>query len=411
LLWEFEVVKKKVLLLILAVWLSVGCGGGHGVGVVDFINDPFYDDFGDELIAIDDQYSTLQNQVLSVGDSNGVLSNDFVCFCEDLRVRFPPTTASGGSVTGRNDGSFVYTPPTNFTGTDFFEYRLEDDFGSSVATVTIAVNEPPNVGFFVDNLNGSDATGSGVTGAPFATIQAALLAAGANGKVVVEAGNGSPYAGTVNMLDGQTLVGAGFELVAAQGTVRPALNGPIIMADNCVVRGITIRGGEVNGSTSRDGEISQCDFTGIADYAVDLDGSGGFWLLEDNLVENCGGGVSVELEASEELVLLLQFNTFRNNTQSGIRLLVSGSSDLSAGIFNNLLSDNQIGFAFDARATNSSTFCMDLSRNQNDDTYRLTRTNALFQVEQFTELTDLNTGTVTVPNQSILDVEDGFCGF
>lgn len=401
--------RIKLVALLFTIFACGGCGGG---GVVDVFADPFYDDdFSTELLAFDDQYSTLQNQVLSVGDSNGVLANDFFCFCDDFGVEFPPLTASGGTVTGTDEGSFVYTPPANFTGTDFFEYRIEDDFGSSVATVTIAVNVPPNVGFFVDNAQGSDTNGSGQTGAPFATIQAALLAAGTNGTVVVRPGNGLPYTGAINLLQGQTLVGAGFELLPAQGVIRPEVSGPIRMADLGVVRGLTVNGGQLDGAGVDDGEVSQCDFTGIAEFAVDLEGAGGIWILEDNLIENCAGGVSIVLDANEELVALLQFNTFDNNSQSGIRIDTSGSSDLVAGLFDNRLTNHPVGFAVDARANGTSSLCMDISRNQNDDTYRLTRNGALFQVEELTELTNLNTGTVTVTADPILEVADGFCGF
>ena len=399
--------RIKLLALLFTVLLCGGCG----TGVVDVIADPFYDDFATELLAFDDQYSTLQNQVLSVGDSNGVLANDFFCFCDGFRVRFPPLTASGGSVRGNDDGSFVYTPPLNFTGTDFFEYRIQDDFGSSVATVTIAVNEPPGAGFFVDNGQGSDANGSGQTGAPFATIQAALLAAGPNGTVVVRPGNGLPYTGPINLLQGQTLVGAGFELLPAQGVIRPEVSGPIRMADLSVVRGLTLNGGQVDGTGVDDGEVSQCDFTNIAEFAVDLEGAGGFWILEDNLIENCAGGISVVLDAGKKLVALIHFNTFTNNSQSAIRLETTGSSDLVVGLFDNRLSNHPIGFAVDARAGGTSSLCMDISRNQNDDTYRLTRNGALFQVEQLSLLTNLNTGTVTVTADPILEVPDGFCGF
>ena len=55
--------------------------------------------------------------------------------------------------------------------------------------------------------------------------------------------------------------------------------------------------------------------------------------------------------------------------------------------------------------------CMDISGNQNDDVYRLARTTALFQVEQFSQLTNLNTGVVNVVSDAIQEVSDGFCGF
>ncbi len=51
-----------------------------------------------------------------------------------------------------NDGTYTYTPPLDFIGTDVFNFTVEDTFGNSVnSTVTITVTaiiEPPT------NFNG-----------------------------------------------------------------------------------------------------------------------------------------------------------------------------------------------------------------------------------------------------------------
>ncbi len=59
-------------------------------------------------------------------------------------------TARGGSVTIQTDGSYVYTPPANFSGTDSFSYTVSDgkgatDTGTVTLTVT-AVNDAPTAG-------------------------------------------------------------------------------------------------------------------------------------------------------------------------------------------------------------------------------------------------------------------------
>lgn len=397
--------------LCLVAILATGCGPAIGGGGDIFFGDPFFDDVAPDLIAFDDNYSTFQNQALSVGDANGVLANDF--FCCDFEIRFPSQTASGGTIVGRDDGSFTYTPPQNFTGTDFFDYVLEDDFGTSTGNVVIAVNEPPAQGFVVDSSTGNDATGNGVSGAPFATIQAALNAAGVNGTVVVRPGTGS-YPGSLTMLSGQTLVGAGFQTVSAQSVVRPAIQGPVMMGDNCVVRGLEIRGPGVNcvdGRGRAGGEISQCDLLNATSYAVNLDGARGSWLFEDNVVSGNGGGLRAVLSGSQSLTLEVAFSEFRNNTQSGLLLDAGSSGSLTAGLFSSVFTDNQAGFSVDARAAGTSAMCMDISGNRNDDVYRFERSAALFQVEQFSQLTALNTGTVNVVSDALQEVSDGFCGF
>jgi hypothetical protein len=59
------------------------------------------------------------------------------------------TGPTDGTVALNSDGSFVYTPKTNFFGTDLFTYLANDSkFSSNVATVTITVTKvdlPPTV--------------------------------------------------------------------------------------------------------------------------------------------------------------------------------------------------------------------------------------------------------------------------
>jgi hypothetical protein len=50
------------------------------------------------------------------------------------------TTAQGGQIMVNADGSFTYTPPTGFTGTDTFSYTITDgELNSLPATVSIEV--------------------------------------------------------------------------------------------------------------------------------------------------------------------------------------------------------------------------------------------------------------------------------
>src|SRR5262249_17869920 len=52
-------------------------------------------------------------------------------------------TAQGGAIVLAANGSFTYTPATNFTGTDTFRYRITNANGNSTATVTFTVIAPP----------------------------------------------------------------------------------------------------------------------------------------------------------------------------------------------------------------------------------------------------------------------------
>ncbi len=94
-------------------------------------------------VAVNDLYSVNEDQSLNVA-APGVLAND-------SDVDDNPLTAvlvsgpSNGMLTLNSNGSFTYTPNTNFSGTDSFTYKANDgNLDSNVATVTITVNPSGN---------------------------------------------------------------------------------------------------------------------------------------------------------------------------------------------------------------------------------------------------------------------------
>ena len=73
------------------------------------------------------------------------------------------TTAHGGTVVERADGTFTYTPAANFIGTDSFNYTLKDSAGltsTGTANVTVTASDPlqPPVttGLTVEGTAGND---------------------------------------------------------------------------------------------------------------------------------------------------------------------------------------------------------------------------------------------------------------
>jgi hypothetical protein len=105
----------------------------------------------DAPVANNDSYSTNEDTPLTVNAANGVLFND-----TDIDTPHGSLTAilvSGPSnalsFTLNADGSFNYTPTSNFNGADTFMYKANDgSLDSNVATVTItvnAVNDSPTV--------------------------------------------------------------------------------------------------------------------------------------------------------------------------------------------------------------------------------------------------------------------------
>lgn len=104
----------------------------------------------DAPVALDDAYDATRNTALTVPIATGVLANDFDI--DDPAASLTASPIAGpmnGSVSLNPDGSFLYTPNTDYTGPDSFTYRASDGRETSnTATVNIAVrgdgdNQPP----------------------------------------------------------------------------------------------------------------------------------------------------------------------------------------------------------------------------------------------------------------------------
>jgi hypothetical protein len=98
----------------------------------------------DAPVAVADGYSTSEETPLSVNAATGVLAND-----TDVDTAHGSLTAAlvtppshFSAFTLHANGSFDYTPATNFTGTDTFTYKANDgSLDSNTVTVTITVTE------------------------------------------------------------------------------------------------------------------------------------------------------------------------------------------------------------------------------------------------------------------------------
>ncbi len=93
--------------------------------------------------AKNDSYATNEDTALTV-PGPGVLSNDTDVDTGDTRTSLlvAGPTAAQGTLTLNADGSFTFTPASNFNGPATFTYKAKDAAGSesSAATVTITVN-------------------------------------------------------------------------------------------------------------------------------------------------------------------------------------------------------------------------------------------------------------------------------
>ncbi|WP_413166581.1 Ig-like domain-containing protein [Capilliphycus salinus ALCB114379] len=92
--------------------------------------------------AVDDTLITGFNTPVTIN----VLGNDTDPENDPLTITtFEQNSANGGTVARSENGQLIYTPAANFTGTDTFEYTINDgNEGTDTATVTVTVDTRPN---------------------------------------------------------------------------------------------------------------------------------------------------------------------------------------------------------------------------------------------------------------------------
>ena len=92
-----------------------------------------------------DFFSTDEDIPLQIDAATGVLANDSDGDGDMLSARLV-TSPDNGTLEFNSDGSFVYTPEAEFSGSDSFRYEVSDGELASTAEVTITideVNDPP----------------------------------------------------------------------------------------------------------------------------------------------------------------------------------------------------------------------------------------------------------------------------
>ena len=361
-------------------------------------------------VARDDAYTTTLNTAVAIPAATGVLANDTLNG-GNITVSFPTTTGQGGTVSfSDNAGAFTYTPGNGFQGVDSFAYTLSNGYGVSTAIVTITVGAAvPTQGFFVDSVNGNDTTGNAATGSPFRTIQAAVTAAGANTTIVVRPGN---YTGAVNLLNGQRLIGSGSALVNAQGTTRPVLTGPVVLADGNTLDFLRIAGtagDAVDGDDQNGGTITNCEMANTTNVGSGVQARSvtGTWRVEGNTMSNLTGlGVEVSAGGGDNATAFVNRNNISRSAFDALGFLGAGDGKLNVQANNNVMTGNQAGATFEVVSGDTATVTLQITGNTNDDVYlfsRVDQTSAI-RVENFASLATRNTGRVVVDLLPVTDI-------
>ncbi|MEE2686037.1 MAG: Ig-like domain-containing protein [Planctomycetota bacterium] len=103
--------------------------------------------------AVGDQYTTPEDNLLTMPASQSILVNDQSPNSSQMVAELV-SSPSHGTLSLQPDGSFTFAPETNYFGIDSFTYRLDDGSAQSLpATVTIeieAVNDVPSFNTLAD---------------------------------------------------------------------------------------------------------------------------------------------------------------------------------------------------------------------------------------------------------------------
>jgi hypothetical protein len=180
------------------------------------------------------------------------------------------TSTNSGVVSMNSNGTFTYTPQAGFTGDDTISYTVHDNEptdATGTGTITVHVVGPRV--WFVDPTNGSDATGTGTSLAPFKTLAPINTGGGSDTKDgtsdVIFSYHGAAATGGFVLEGSQLLVGEPqglsvtdslartFSLVSAASTNPTISNSAgtgLQLADAVTVQAVTVQSSSGSGISS-----------------------------------------------------------------------------------------------------------------------------------------------------------------
>jgi VCBS repeat-containing protein len=210
-------------------------------------------------LAAADSYRTSEDRMLLI-PAQGIIANDTDADGDALVAALRVAPAHGTAVV-RLDGSFVYTPHADWSGTDWFDYRVNDGTGvSQLARVTVQVdpvNDAPvnSLPAALSVPRGTPLTLSAATGTRPAVSD---VDAGARVQVSIATTNGGTTLSTRSGLTFQTGDGVGDRLMVFRGTpaaVNAALDGATFRPKKgfAGAAGLTLTSDDLSGTaTARD---------------------------------------------------------------------------------------------------------------------------------------------------------------
>ncbi len=312
--------------------------GGSGANAMQFnaVPDPrttfVGGSFRSSPLAVPDMYTSTGNVGIIVNAASGLKANDFDDNIPGLSITAGTfATTQSGSIMISADGSFMYTPPAGFTGTDTYTYTLVDGNpvglpvpATDAGTISITVS---NLIWFIDN---SAAAGDGRLGTPFNSLAAFNSGSAAAADVVYIEHTGPDYTGVITLANGERLFGEGHTgganlsnvlpfTLAPNSKTLPTINGTRPTITNAAGNGIALA---MNNGVRG---INVANTTG-----TDITGSN-FGTLTLSEVVLSGTGQALNLSAGTLAATFISITSTSSGTQ-GINLAgVSGSMTSTDG--------------------------------------------------------------------------------
>lgn len=178
--------------------------------------------FRSSPLAVPDMYDVTGNVGLIVSAALGLKANDFDDNLGGATTTGAAVTDQGGSIMLNTDGSFMYSPPPGFTGTDTYTYTLNDITlvaGAPTTDAAVVTFNVTNLIWFIDNASVA-ATSDGRVTSPFKTIADFNAGSAAAAAVIYIEHNAVPgnYTGSgIILQNGERLFGEGHTGTAAPG--------------------------------------------------------------------------------------------------------------------------------------------------------------------------------------------------
>ena len=284
--------------------------------------------------------------------------------------------------------------------------------GNPQPIVTPTTTPTPTVGFFVDATNGNDATGDEATGAPYATIQAAVGDAAVNDTITVRPGT---YSGGVTLKNGQRLLGV------ASGT-RPILTGQVVLGDGNTLDYLSfqgVNGNVIDGDDQTDGTITNSEFFNTINFGsgIRARSATGDWTIEDNAMTGIVGlGVDLAADSGDAIVARVNGNTFTDGAASAVSVVAAGSGTMRLQLNDNVMTNNGTNATVEVITGGpTAEFVAQIVGNTNDDVYRFSRNDLTsnLRIERLADIETLNTGArLDSPgSQAPQDAANGAAGF